>query len=218
MQIYKQSPPPQIVIYLTGGGAKLFPWMLATPGASKCVLEFKVPYSQKSLELLLNTRPRRFCGPDVARKMALAAYAQAQLLQSATDDSEKPPCIGLGCTAALRSERPRRGQHRCFIAVCTSQGLLEITLELAKNARSRELEDEVVARCALLGLAIACDIAIENEKDFWQLLPNERTEQQNGARAEQVALDIGEGEKGTRAAPFLSEEFRWQFSEHSEQI
>ena len=62
--------------------------------------------------------------------------------------------MGLGCTAALRSDPPKRGEHRCFLALHSAVGVweLELTLNKALN-RSRALEDEVVSRCALIALA-----------------------------------------------------------------
>ena len=103
-EIYRQSPSPRLVVYLTGGGTELVPWMLATPGASRTVLDLQVPYSQRALSQLLKDAPlKRCCVPDVARQMAIAAYARARELQDPTAAEGEPPCVGLGCTAALQT-------------------------------------------------------------------------------------------------------------------
>ena len=69
--------------------------------------------------------------------------------------------MGLGCTAALRSDPPKRGEHRCFLALHSAVGVweLELTLNKALN-RSRALEDEVVSRCALVALAQECGLSL----------------------------------------------------------
>ncbi|KAL1524853.1 hypothetical protein AB1Y20_019733 [Prymnesium parvum] len=200
-QIYALDPSPQLVLYLTGGGAQLAPWVLATAGASRSVLELRVPYSERALAQLLAKRPARYCAPDVARKMARAAYLRAGELAAG---AARGPRVGLGCTAALRSERPRRGEHRCYIAVYTERGLHELSLKLAKDARSRELEDAVVARCALLALAASCGITVEGAREFWRLWPGEGDDAPK-PRAERKALGLHD---------ISQEELQWSFREH----
>ena len=168
-EIYGRPSPPQLVVYLTGGGAQLVPMLLTTPGASRSVLELRVPYAQRALKDLLGAEPTRYCVPDVARSLALAAYERAQELSS----EEGAPCMGVGCTAALRSTPERRGQHRCYIAVATDEGVHELELMLTKGVRERAEEDEVVSRCMLLGLAKVCglDVAFDVTpwREFWSL-------------------------------------------------
>ena len=217
-QIYGQTP--QLVVYLTGGGTQIVPWMLATPGASQSVLDIQVPYSQLALAQLLGAHPDRCCVPEVARQMAVAAYTRALQLRDRTEESKQQPCVGLGCTAALRSLKGRRGEHRCYIAICTQHGVHELSLLLAKGARSRELEDEVVARCALLGLAGAtCDAKVkENARYFWCLSPSGGNAEHHpvlkGARSRLASAEKkGVGSLG--ATPIAVEELRWHFSEHA---
>lgn len=169
--IYDLPAPPQLVVYATGGGATLPAFLLTVPGASRTVLEVKVPYAEQSLvELLEGKAPSRFCSADVARRLAAAAYRRALALHR--PPSPATPTFGLGCTAALRSEPMRRGTHRAFIAVHTSEGVHELSIVLAKGARSRELEDAVVSRAALVALAQACGVTVPQQEgggDFWRL-------------------------------------------------
>lgn len=66
--------------------------------------------------------------------------------------------MGIGATCALRSALPKRGAHRCFVAVWHPFGLSRTyELTLAKDVRSREQEDEVVARLVLASMADAID-------------------------------------------------------------
>jgi len=57
--LYSLSPPPRLVAIITGGGAQLAPWLLATPGASRTVLEVTVPYARASLTSILGVAPDR---------------------------------------------------------------------------------------------------------------------------------------------------------------
>ena len=103
---------------------------------------------------------------------------------------------------------------------------------LAKGARSRELEDEVVARCALLGLSgAACGSKGEAEvfgqpaagqklktraRDFWRLRPSEVKAEHSvaiGAKGP-ASPDTRRGAASLGATPIGVEELRWHFSAH----
>ena len=167
--IYELKSPPQLVLFATGGGAQTPAFLLSIPGASRSVLEVQVPYAKASLTQLLGAEPARYCSADVARNLASAAFERARLLQQPGVSTHT---IGLGCTAALRAEPLRRGAHRAFVAVHTTEGVHELSLVLAKGARSRALEDAVVSRMALAALAHACGVAVPKQSggaDFWRL-------------------------------------------------
>ncbi|MFM8289563.1 MAG: hypothetical protein ACKOGA_22975, partial [Planctomycetaceae bacterium] len=53
--------------------------------------------------------------------------------------------VGVGCTAALVSDRPKRGEHRCHVAVHSAFGTRLVSLTLSKGARRRVGEEQVVA-------------------------------------------------------------------------
>ena len=184
--IYALSPTPRLVAYLTGGGAHVSPWLLAVPGASSCVLDMGVPYSRAAIDELIGPSSDSYCSADAAASLANAAYSRARRLS----DADGAPCIGLGCSAALRAEPERRGSHRCFIAVRTAAGIHALSLTLAKGARDRALEDAVVSRAALHGLAHACGATPGAGVDdaearlFWQLLPAEA--EADGATTDEV--------------------------------
>ena len=184
-RFHEQPRAPGCVFYLTGGGMQLVPWLLTVPGASRTVLELQVPYSQRSLQQLIGSEPTQYVSADVARRLARQAYLRAQALTGSEASAGSgggggggggsARCLGLGCTAALRSEPPKRGEHRCFLAVHSDVGVWELELTLAKGlSRSRELEDEVVSRCALVGLAKECDLPLPTAEPsgFWQQQPS----------------------------------------------
>jgi hypothetical protein len=54
--------------------------------------------------------------------------------------------VGLGATAALVSDRPRKGEHRFHIAFANSAGIAHCTCVMAKGRRDRAAEETCFAR------------------------------------------------------------------------
>jgi hypothetical protein len=74
--------------------------------------------------------------------------------------------VGLGATAALVSDRPRRGEHRFHIAFANSAGVGHCTGVLAKGRRDRAAEEDLVSRAIVLFLAQGCGVAAESPKSL----------------------------------------------------
>src|SRR4051812_17942473 len=132
----------QFVLAITGGGTRAISDLLTVPGGSRTVLEAIVPYSEAALLNLLRTKPEHFCSARTARLMAMAGFQKARdlaepsppgrgqgesagnPLATATQHPHPGPLpkgeggllIGIGCTASLASDRPKRGAHRLFVA------------------------------------------------------------------------------------------------------
>lgn len=157
------STPGEMVLAITGGGSGAIGELLSVPGGSRTVLEAIVPYSAASLENCLRTKPEHFCSESTARLMAMAAFQRARKLQRSVTDSAKPqaedrhdggtlssvPAIGVGCTASLASDRPKRGPHRVHVALQTAAATSTHSLELIKGRRTR-LEEESLASLMIL--------------------------------------------------------------------
>ena len=144
----------QAVLAVTGGGSRAISDLLAVPGASRFVLDAVVPYSSQALDAWLTRKPDNSCSRDTALAMAAVAWSRAnQLAHSAT------PIIGVSCTAALVSEQPKRGQHRCFVGVQSDDSTSLYSLLLTKGARSRLEEEAAVAELILTAIANAVGVA-----------------------------------------------------------
>src|SRR3954464_16046599 len=96
---------------LTGGGTGAAALLLNVPGASRTVLEVSVPYHEAALTDYLLRRPEQFCSPATADALAARAYERARWHDPAAS------VIGVGCTAGLATDRPKRGDHRFHVAV-----------------------------------------------------------------------------------------------------
>ncbi len=195
--------PQRAVLAVTGGGSLGLSELLCVPGASQTVLEAVVPYAPEALVEFLGGTPEQFCSAATARAMAMAAYRKAERLRDAelaSRERERPessdvadlspsaplpqgekgeprwkrwPVVGIGLTASLASDRPKRGPHRIHLAAQSASCTWSQTLELTKEARSRKEEEAVAAALLIDLLGEACGIA---ERPAVELLPEEKLE------------------------------------------
>ena len=153
------ASPSRFVIAVTGGGSVAVSRLLSVPGASRTLLEAVVPYSSRSLADWLKREPEQYCSRKTALAMATVAWRRAVALTGTENDgNETATVVGVGCTASLASDRPKRGSHRCWIATHSSRETRLHALTLAKGARGRVEEEEVVGQCVLRALAEASGI------------------------------------------------------------
>ena len=148
------AAPQQAVLELAGGTQALA-WLHAVGGSSRTVLEATDRYSAASLAALLGHPPAKAVTGDVAVAMAAAARRRARELAA-----PGTPVVGAACTAALASDRPRRGAHHAVVAVADALGTAVCELELAKGTRTRRQEEAAVSLLLLAELAAACGGAV----------------------------------------------------------
>jgi hypothetical protein len=148
---------------ITGGGTGAVGELLRVPGGSRLLIEAQIPYDERALAAFLGSAPAQACSADTAIAMAQTARARAARLMPSTGVGAGTDLVGLGVTAALVSDRPRRGEHRFHIAFVTSAGPnstgAHCTCVLAKGRRDRASEEDLVAHSIVLWLARACGIA-----------------------------------------------------------
>ena len=140
---------------ITGGGSGAIAELLRVPGGSRLLVEAQVPYDEQALAAYVGFRPEQFCSAETAAALARTAHARAAALLPAGSD-----VVGLGATAALVSDRPRRGEHRLHIAAATPGGIAHCTASLAKGRRDRAGEEDLAARMIVLWLARACGVEV----------------------------------------------------------
>ncbi len=160
---------------ITGGGSGAIGELLRVPGGSRLLIEAQVPYDERALAAFLGFAPAQASNADTAVALARAARARAAGFAPAGAD-----LVGLGATAALVSDRPRRGEHRFHIAFANAAGVAHCTCVLAKGRRDRAAEEDLVSRAIVLWLARACG---------------------TGAPSPRSLLDADEHEEETVAAP-----------------
>lgn len=144
--------PAKCVLAVTGGGTRVIAQLLSVPGGSRTVLEAVVPYHAQALLEFLGAKPENFCSPEVSRQMARRARERGRWLLPGQ------AVIGVGCTASLATDRPKRGDHRFHITVESESDSRTYSLRLTKGARAREAEESVLAAVLLNALAEACGV------------------------------------------------------------
>jgi len=181
----------RLVLAVTGGGSRAISQLLEVPGASRTLLEAIVPYSEAAWMQLNGGAPDRFCSPAAARSMAMTAFLRAMAFADpvhvppprnrspatvhATDAGELPTLAGVGSTASLASDRPKRGPHRVHVAIQTATMTAAWSVALDKGRRSRLEEEVVCSRMILTAIARACGIFTSIERG---LFSTERIEKQ----------------------------------------
>src|SRR5262245_45786282 len=151
------AAPYRCVLALTGGGTMAAAQLLNVPGGSRTILEIQVPYSEPALVDFLGRRPEHFCSVETGRLLASRAYERALWLMrhGSASRAEAPqasggpprlaepwhtpgePVIGVGVTASLATDRPKRGDHRLHVATCSASEIRSYSLVLTKGARDR---------------------------------------------------------------------------------
>ena len=137
-----------VSLAIAGAGTQAVGWILGVAGASRTVLDIQVPYASSAVTDYLGFEPVQFASAETSRAMARAAYFRAVDLRSGMS-----PVAGVACTATIATDREKRGEHRCHVAVHHAMGRSATSLTLAKGRRDRSGEDDVVSRLILNAIA-----------------------------------------------------------------
>lgn len=160
------------VFHATGGGISLLQELLTEPGASATVLEATVPYAHTALDERLGGTPDQACSADTARALAMAAWQRARVLEP-TGATPTRDLFGFGCTAALATNRPKRGEHRAFLAVQTLDVTATCSVVFDKGADGlgdRDAEELQITSLAwqlldkALGIPLAAPAAADSSR------------------------------------------------------
>ncbi|MGQ9927984.1 MAG: hypothetical protein ACUVS4_14070 [Chloroflexaceae bacterium] len=143
--------PPRLVYVFAGAGSLALHWLHAVPGSSRTLLEARDCYAPRSLAAILGGPPPRAVSVETASGMATWAWRYAATL------AEAPwPLLGVGCTAAIATDRARRGADRAIVAVRLASDMRIYELFLDKERRDRAAEEELISRLVLLAIAEGC--------------------------------------------------------------
>ena len=83
-------------------------------------------------------------------KWAGRALTRARLLRNGDE-----PVVGLACTAAIITDRPKLGAHRAHIATWQNERVNSYSLLMEKGRRDRNAEESLVSRVMINALAHA---------------------------------------------------------------
>lgn len=147
------AAPARIVFEFAGAGSLALAWLHAVAGSSRTVIEASDRYAPEAMADLLGAPPRKFVSQETAEAMAGAAYQRAVRL-----GGDPQAVAGVALTAAIATDRVRRGEHSCWVAVRDAQRVRSYGLALRKGARTRQQEEELASRLAVLAIGAACGV------------------------------------------------------------
>jgi nicotinamide mononucleotide (NMN) deamidase PncC len=155
----------QFLLAVTGGGSGAISALLEVPGASASVVGAIVPYAHAALTHWLGGPVDHACSERTARAMAMRAFDDAREFANA----EVGMIRGVGVTASLASNRPKRGAHRVHVAWQSVDATVAISCELEKGARTRVQEEQLATCLALDAIAEACGVDVPplSEPTVW---------------------------------------------------
>ncbi|MCF7848904.1 MAG: hypothetical protein K9M45_08655 [Kiritimatiellales bacterium] len=134
-----QSSGYKAALAITGGGSGALHALLAHPGASRFVLEVQIPYCPEALIAYLDKEPEQSCSADAAVKMAAKAFERASKYQASSIK-----LLSISCTAALQTNRERKGSDRAFVCAKAKENERVYALEFSGGTRAGQ-EDALSA-------------------------------------------------------------------------
>lgn len=148
--IHAQHRPT--IFTFAGAGSQAL-WLLhSIAGSSRTIVEAIDTYSPASMQSLIGYMPARFVSQHTAIDMAKSAYIRAIDLGYANQP------IGLACTATIATDRIKKGEHGCWIAVCDGQSVHSYGLILQKGLRDRIGEEALISEAIIRVLAYHVDV------------------------------------------------------------
>lgn len=166
----------KFVVTISGGGSPFLSDYLSVPGASQTFLEARIPYAPLATDDFLGFHPENYTSERTARLLAAAALRRAQIL---APDANPLALLGVGATAALVSERPKKGAHRVHCSILSRLGTFSASMTLKKNARTRAQEERLAADFIFSTLMKTMEKVEQGSHKFWaenrEILPLERS-------------------------------------------
>ena len=153
--------PHKSVLAVAGAGSGAMSWLLGVSGASRTLLETRVPYGRLSMIDLVGEEPSQYVSPENARDMARSAYRRGITLLE-----DESPVVGVACTATIATDRTKRGDHRACIATWDESGVTTYNLILDKGHRDRIGEEELVSRLLIQAMANSFGLEADIEIGF----------------------------------------------------
>mmetsp|Transcript_34697 Transcript_34697/g.56295 ORF Transcript_34697/g.56295 Transcript_34697/m.56295 type:complete len:533 (+) Transcript_34697:12-1610(+) len=168
----------KIAIATTGSGGDAIRALTQVPGMSQLVMEISVPYAKESSIEYMGGEPRKFVSEDSAIMLAKGAFERARLLTALGKCSKETVkaltstrFVGIGCSAAVVSSRPRRGKHHGYLAAYDGSSVWTRYVSLEKGRRDRKGEDQCFAKQILQLAADVLDVKQDDDEEGVLFVP-----------------------------------------------
>lgn len=163
-------------------------WLLSVPGASRTVLDVRIPYGEKSMEELLPHADTSTGAASSRTSMAMAKVAYQTAVRYSPSGT---PVMGVGVTCALATDRLRRGDDKVFVTVHGPEMMSTYSLILEKGVRSRLQEDFVASELALCAIAQAMGVSGESSVEKSEYFLNRVLHPKDSLTAQHTSLVPG---------------------------
>ena len=138
----------KMVLSLTGAGSSALNWLLAVAGASKTILEGLVPYSDAALHDITGTQEEGAVSEKTVLALAKWSYFRAADLRG-----NYTKVLGISCTAAISTDRERKGANQAYVSVWGADGSTSAHLHMKKGLRTRQQEEALVSELIINEIA-----------------------------------------------------------------
>lgn len=129
--------------------------LLRRPGGSRTVLDIAVPYGPAAVGAYLGESPSQACSAETAESLARRAFQRA--CEFRADCSV--PVVGLGATAALATDRVRRGEDRLHVAAFDGARTIALECWFRQGHANRQAQETAAERAIVALLADAVGVA-----------------------------------------------------------
>ncbi len=160
--------PAVAAVVVTGAGTQALAWLFGVAGASRTMLEARVPYAAAAFQDFIGQEPKKYVSPESSRLLAGNALQRALFLTGRGAAAEPGAAralfplpnsvIGLSCTATIATDYVKRGAHRGHISFWTAGRIVTTSINLAKARRDRSGEEDLISRIIINALAEACGL------------------------------------------------------------
>lgn len=150
-----KMPPHSFYLTATGAGMGADQIIWETPGASKLFAGSETPYDYSLTASILGYEPPSFTSEEVAIALANRRYLSVMEALAAAGDLQRP-IISIGLSAAVATDRERRGSDRVHLALRTGtdrdQFLRVVSVTLPKDL-GREMQGKI-CDCLIVNLLL----------------------------------------------------------------
>lgn len=158
---------------LTGGATGAITALLRRPGGSRTVLDVAIPYAPGAVAAYLGSeQPQQSASTSTATALARMAFDRALSFRA----DSTIPVVGLGCSAALATDRLRKGADRIHVATFDGMRTISYVRTFDASERNRAEQESRSEQIVLTALADAVGLPVLNELEL--LSPVERTQQE----------------------------------------
>ncbi|HIK88248.1 MAG TPA: hypothetical protein EYG09_01140 [Dehalococcoidia bacterium] len=158
--------PGRGCVVVTGSGVQAISDLFAEPGTSRTILEAQVPYARRALDEYVGVRAGQHVSAEEALLIAQAALKRARHLAEG-DDSDQP-LFGVGCTAAVATDRVRRGEDRAHVVWTDGTRSGGASIWFDKETRTRAQEDAIVSVIVMNSIAQVLNIEERLDVDVFE--------------------------------------------------